>query len=214
MGGGWIRSGTMKIIDCHTHDTSRQNAIISVAPGYSFVSGKIYSVGIHPWSVSDDDEEIMSRLVADVRHPSVVAIGEVGIDKLRGCDLRLQKNRLEQQLDIARDAGKPVIFHVVKAFQELVELNKRMHPSEPWIIHGFRGKPQLAKELLKFGFYLSFGEHFNSDTVAMMSVDRVLVETDESFLTIEEIASKLPRLDMALPYHLFRLSVADTSFCP
>ncbi len=202
----------MKIIDCHTHDTARKNAIISVAPGYSFVSERIYSVGIHPWGVSNDDE-IMSRFDADVRHPSVVAIGEVGIDKLRGGDLRLQKHRLEQQLDVARGVGKPVIFHVVKAFQELVELNKRLHPSEPWIIHGFRGKPQLAKELLRLGFYLSFGEHFNVDTVAMMPVDRILVETDESILTIEEIASKMPRLDMALPYHLFRLSDTGNSFC-
>lgn len=202
----------MKVIDCHTHDTSRHNAIISVAPGYNFVPGKIYSVGIHPWSVYDDDTA-MSRLVDDVRHPSVVAIGEVGIDKLRGGDLQLQKYRLEQQLDIAREAGKPVIFHVVKAFQELIELNKRMRPSEPWIIHGFRGKPQLAKDLLRAGFYLSFGEHFNVDTVAMMPVDRMLIETDESVLTIEEIASMMPRLDMELPYHLFRLSNIGNTFC-
>lgn len=56
-----------------------------------------------------------------------------------------------------REAGKPLVIHLVKAVDELLKVKRDLRPSNPWIIHGFRGKAALAEEYLKHGFYLSFG---------------------------------------------------------
>ena len=61
----------------------------------------------------------------------------------------------------------------------------------PWIIHGFRGKPQLAQQLLNKGFYISLGEKFNPETVSIIPVDRLLFETDESPLNINKIIDNI-----------------------
>ena len=63
-----------------------------------------------------------------------------------------------------------------------------MRPQQQWIIHGFRGKPQQAQQLLDNGFQLSFGEHFNADSLALAFHRHSLwLETDESTHSIEEI---------------------------
>ena len=61
----------------------------------------------------------------------------------------------------------------------------------PWIIHGFRGKPQLAQQLLNNGFYISLGEHFNPQTVTIIPTNRLLFETDESTLDINTIIENI-----------------------
>ena len=67
------------LIDCHTHDTTRTDAIISVSPAlFRPEEGKHYSVGIHPWETgATPDFELLERAAA---HPSVAAIGETGVD--------------------------------------------------------------------------------------------------------------------------------------
>ena len=58
---------------------------------------------------------------------------------------------------------------------------------QPWIIHGFRGKKEVARSLLDQGFYLSFGQKFQPETLRYVPEDRLLLETDESLLPIREI---------------------------
>ena len=60
-----------------------------------------------------------------------------------------------------------------------------------WLVHGFRGKPSLAKMMTDAGIYLSFGEKFNAETVAMMPSELLLAETDKSILSITEIIGQL-----------------------
>jgi TatD DNase family protein len=56
-----------------------------------------------------------------------------------------------------------------------------MRPSVPWIIHGFRGKPELAQQYLSRGFILSFGERFNPLSLAASYASQaILMESDES----------------------------------
>ena len=73
----------------------------------------------------------------------------------------------------------PLILHVVKAFPEIIALKKELKPRQPWIIHGFRGKPELAKELHRHGFFLSLGERHNPDAAAIIPAERLLLESDE-----------------------------------
>jgi TatD DNase family protein len=61
----------------------------------------------------------------------------------------------------------------------------------PWIIHGFRGKPQLARQLINQGFYISLGELFNPQTATIIPTNRLLFETDESTLDIDTIIERI-----------------------
>jgi TatD DNase family protein len=98
-----------------------------------------------------------------------------------------------------------MLLHVVKAYPEIIALKRELRPTMPWIIHGFRGKPQLASELLSHGFYLSVGEKYNRDAVTVIPSDRLLVESDESALHASTIAESLPQYDPLLASRLLNL---------
>ena len=61
------------------------------------------------------------------------------------------------QAQLAEAHQKPVVIHCLKSWDELITLRGIAQPKVPWILHGFRGKPKLAEQMLKHGFYLSFG---------------------------------------------------------
>lgn len=183
---------TKRLIDIHTHDlTAAAPSIISVEPGAEFIQGKRYSVGIHPYTVGGGGALNLEQLRADAARPEVVAIGETGIDRLKGGGIERQLDVLRAHADISEQLGKPLIMHVVKGFPEVIALRREMRPRQRWIVHGFRGKPELAMELLHHGFDLSLGERFNSDTAAMLPADRLWIETDTSPLSINEIAARV-----------------------
>lgn len=195
----------MKILDIHTHDSSRENAIINLSKEVTLQPGKLYSAGLHPWDTNAPDaDKAIDRLEIEAASPLIAAIGEAGLDRLRGAHLDRQMQFLRLQLEISRKTQKPIILHIVKAFAEIIRLHKELKPEEPWIIHGFRGKPQLARQLVDEGFYLSLGERFNSESASVIPSSRLLVESDESQLPIEQIAAAFPQLDPALPYRLLR----------
>lgn len=149
------------------------------------------SVGLHPWHLGHDWQtqfHLLSKLAVEKR---VMLIGEAGLDKVCRTGFTLQQEVFRCQALLAGKIGKPLIIHCVKAWQEIVALHTELRPSVPWIIHGFRGKPELAKELLQHGFHLSFGEHFNFESVIITPLERLCTETDESKLDIETIYWKL-----------------------
>lgn len=180
------------LIDIHTHRPDAEApAVISVELGMPRDPDRRYSVGIHPWATSDPLAIDLDALAAAAAAPEVVAIGETGIDKLRGGPLRLQLEILRRHIELSESLGKPLILHAVKAFPELIALRREYRPRERWIVHGFRGKPQLARELLSHGFDLSLGERFNHATAAIVPADRLWIETDTSPLPIAAIAARV-----------------------
>lgn len=158
-----------------------------------------YSVGIHPWHLSEDNaEESYSLLTELVCHPQVVAVGECGLDKLKGPSLALQMDIFKRCALLAEESSLPLIIHAVKCSNELIRLKKDLRPTLPWIIHGFRGKKEMAQEYLKHGFCLSFGEHYQADALRVVSLDKLFLETDESLLPIESIYQKVA-VSMGMP---------------
>ena len=79
-------------------------------------------------------------------------------------------------------------------FGQLLKAAKEIPHKQAWIIHGFRGKEEQATQLLRAGFYLSFGEKFNSDTVKSVPLKRIFIESDESKKNIEKIYSEIATL--------------------
>ncbi|MTK53193.1 TatD family hydrolase [Paludibacter sp.] len=154
-------------------------------------SDRLISVGLHPWYVAADWEEQLRMQSEVAGKKRVVLIGEAGLDKVCKTDFALQQTVFLRQIELAEEIQKPLIIHCVKAWQELITIRKKVLPSVPWIIHGFRGKPELARQLLELGFYLSYGEKFNAESVRITPLERLCTETDESKLPIEEICFQI-----------------------
>lgn len=179
-------------LDIHSHDLSRAgSAVVNLTPDDEIPSGAYCSVGVHPWNADKATEATFARMAAMAQSESVVAIGECGLDALKGPSLDVQQIAFERQVAVSEQAGKPLIIHAVKTVSQIIALRRRLNPHQPWIIHGFRGKPQQAAELLRHGFYISLGERFNAQTAAMIPADRLFFETDESALIIELIVENI-----------------------
>lgn len=131
------------------------------------------------------------RLEKMAAMPQIVAIGEAGIDLNRGPALFSQIEAFRAQALLAKRLGKPLMIHCVKAYENILSLHAEIKPQQPWILHGFRAKPTVADMFIRKEFYLSFGEKFNAESVAATPPEKLLAETDESPLTIEEIIEKI-----------------------
>lgn len=163
------------VSDIHTHNPAADNAVINLAPGMTLRPGALYSAGIHPWWAVAD----FSWVERMAENPQVVMIGECGIDRLRGAHpIGQQLDMLRRHAELAERVGKPLLLHVVRGYGEIMALHKQINPSQPWIIHGFRGKPQLAKQLTDMGIHISLGNKFNADVPSVVPPGMLHRETD------------------------------------
>lgn len=173
----------MILTDIHTHNNvADERRIAIVNCGENSINGcKYASVGLHPWMINNDWEECMQRIATAATKEQVRAIGECGIDLVKGCaDEKLQETILRLHIELSESLQKPLILHIVKGQQSIMRLRKEHSPTQPWIIHGFRGKAQQAHQYLDAGFYLSFGRLFNSEALAETPIDRLFIESDDS----------------------------------
>lgn len=200
----------MKVyIDAHTHNLVNGNSFSVVNLSLDNASEVLqssdhlyFSIGIHPWDVASVDIAVlqdMELLLADSR---IMAIGECGFDRNAKATIREQVYYFERQVQLSEKFNKPLIIHCVAAFNELIVLRKRLKPTQNWIIHGFRSKPEMAKQLLDNGFFLSYGQHFNPFSVALTPIDRLCIETDESEMDIVELYKTIASIKNCQPSEL------------
>ena len=183
------------LVDIHTHSAHStthslvvRNLNLNEAEDFFKTDEQaLCSVGIHPWHVDLFSEELLSKLEGWSKDKRFIAIGECGLDKNSNAGFEKQLSIFEAQISISENSNKPLIIHCVGYFNELLALKKKWNPTQLWIIHGFRGKPELAVQAIKAGCALSYGEHFNAESVRHTPTEKLFVETDESNLNISEI---------------------------
>jgi TatD DNase family protein len=158
------------------------------------IENGFYSVGFHPYNVGKVDvRDTLNKVKLSTENPRVFAIGEIGMDKSIEAPIDQQRKIFELQVGIAEFADLPVILHVVRAFNEMIDFMKVHKPAVPMIIHGYNGSPEMAEALLNAGFYLSFGEAIAKEhskiveSLLIVPADRLFLETDEGDLDIREI---------------------------
>lgn len=185
-------------VDIHTHQLENQNyySIINfdLQQAEKFLSTDksfFCSIGIHPWEVDSIKKKEVFQLKKWKNDSRWIAVGECGLDKNANASLALQKNFFEQQIALSEKLKKPLIIHCVRCFNEIIEIKKNLKPNQKWIIHGFRGKPQLAIQLLNNNIGISYGEKFNPQSVEITPFEQLYVETDESKLPISEIYQRI-----------------------
>jgi TatD DNase family protein len=169
-------------LDIHTHRLDHPMAISNLRWPVREGVNHWFSVGIHPWDTPKNPDE--SEFKSILSHPMALAVGECGIDRLRGAALEQQLLQLSQQVQWAEELNKPMILHVVKGFQEVIALRKKLQPKQAWIIHGFNRNLPLAQLLVQEGFYLSFGFDLLSSrtlpqVIENIPLDRLFLETDD-----------------------------------
>lgn len=176
--------------DFHTHrmDTVPGKGIVCLPQSivlrpeaWTPQDGGHYAAGIHPWWTAAEDFDLEAHLDGLRRLlqiPEVVQLGECGIDALRGASPKIQEEVLRRQIALSEELQKPVTLHCVRAFDRLLALKKQLRPTQRWTIHGFRGKPALAQQLLDAGFDLSFGPLRNEASFNLTPLERRHEESD------------------------------------
>lgn len=198
----------MKYFNFHTHQFTNQEDVLELVNQYPKdfdASIAFYSIGIHPWYIDENRiEEDLKIIEEKLQTENCLAIGECGLDKRIEIPLDIQIAVFEKQLELAEKFKKPVVIHCVAAFQEITAIKKRMKVSVPMIIHGFSKNKQLAEQLIKDGFYLSFGKYLlkNPDLKTVFQEipnNRFFLETDtieEKIQQVYELASEYKGLNI------------------
>jgi len=170
----------MRYIDFHTHHIPAAEDVVAVVDGRD-------TWGIHPWDSLSQPLQGSGESGHLIVPPSfggagggLLAIGECGLDALKGPSLERQEEVFVQQIRLSEQTGKPLVIHCVKAIDRLLRLRKELQPTQPWMLHGFRGKPQQLQSLLDAGFFVGFGFRHNEESLRLCPLDRLLLETDDS----------------------------------
>lgn len=165
-------------INLHTHLPESRPDVVAMV-NRPCLGGRLSSCGVHPWDVTATTSVVaLASLSSLIISKDIDAVGECGLDKC--CDAPFDKQRLIFffQLQMASVARLPVIVHCVKAWSELLSIADSVENRPPIVVHGFRGKPELARELVLHGFLLSLGPKFNTDTLRSLRVGTFFLETD------------------------------------
>ncbi len=148
------------------------------------------AVGRHPNAATGYDDAAAADLRELAAHPRCAAIGETGLDQFRdGAPIEDQRTAFHDQIEIARELGKPLVIHTRAADDETIATLRERAGGVVVILHCFSMASRLH-ECLAEGWYVSFAGNVtypkNADlALAAASVpdDRILVETDAPYLT-------------------------------
>ena len=150
------------------------------------------TVGVHPHDASKAEPGTYPRLAELLRHPKVVALGEIGLDYHYDFSPReVQRAVFIEQMRVAADARKPIVIHTREAWEDtLALLEEHWKPTGlSGIMHCFSGTPAEAQRCVDLGFYLSFGGIVTfpkatdiQESARTTPAERLLIETDAPFL--------------------------------
>lgn len=151
--------------------------------------GSGFALGLHPWYVDNSSPSDIRRLDQAVARAldaglPIVAVGEAGLDRLRGSPDK-QEYWLRVQIDCANSHELPLILHCVRRHGKLLDVLTRHPLSQGFVVHGFSGSPEVATDYVRLGGYLGLGRmlarsgwpHWTA-FFSCVPIERILVETD------------------------------------
>lgn len=158
------------------------------------------AVGVHPNGCHPMSEDDWTELESLANDPSVVAIGETGLD-LYWPDVAIvrQQAAFERHLDLAQRRHLPVLIHCREAWRELSAIVRdRQHIHG--VVHAFSGDTDTARLCLNAGLYISFAGSLTykakwsaavCEAARYVSDDKMLIETDAPYLVPHDLRDKL-----------------------
>lgn len=160
---------------------------MSLAEKYPFI---YFAAGIHPEELDDFTDEKLAQIEKMAKHPKCVAIGEIGLDYYWDASRKdEQKQLFSRQIEIALRNDLPIVVHDREAHGDCMEIISG-YPELRGEFHCYSGSAEMAKELLKKGWYLGFdgpitykNARKTVEVMEMVPLDRFLIETDSPYLS-------------------------------
>lgn len=160
--------------------------------------GLYATVGIHPHSASQLNENVLDKLRKLSENPKVVAIGEIGLDYYRNLSPRhTQKKAFKAQLFLAEDLGLPVAIHDREAHADTLKMLSKFKGKIKGTMHCFSGSREMAEQCVRFGFYISFAgpvtfpnSHKLQEIAKWIDLNKILLETDSPWLAPQDMRGK------------------------
>ena len=188
--GALLRDSTSYIINVGTSPETSRLAIEQAKRHENMYT----AIGIHPSDtrfLSDIDADLadIESLILDSGN-KCVCLGEIGLDyHYEDTDKEKQMEYFERQMLLAEKLGLPVCIHDREAHGDVMEVIRR-HPGVKGILHSFSGSSEMALELVKLGYYISFSGTLTftnakkpREVASVLPKDKVLIETDCPYLT-------------------------------
>ncbi|KNZ41820.1 TatD family hydrolase [Acetobacterium bakii] len=151
------------------------------------------TVGFHPHDAKTYDFEVHGQMLREwAKKDKVVAIGEIGLDYHYDLSPRdVQQSVFVDQMHIAKETALPIVIHNRESMEDMWQLLKEhFSPEYGGVMHSYSGSVEMARIFLDMGLYLSISGPLTfknarklPEVVAMMPLDRLLVETDSPYLT-------------------------------
>ncbi len=168
--------------------------IIQMAEHYPWLYA---SVGSHPDSADEVNEEVIAIYRQLCRHEKVKAIGEIGLDYYyEDIPREIQKNAFRMQMALAKELNMPVIIHEREAHDDGMRIVKEF-PTVTGVFHCYSGSAEMARQLVKLGWYIGFtgvltfkNARKAVETAASIPLERIVLETDCPFMAPEPYRGK------------------------
>ena len=165
------------------------------------------AVGYHPENCAPYQESDLDTLRNMARHTKVVAIGEIGLDYYweDNPPKELQQQVFRAQMELAQELHLPVIVHDREAHADSLAIVKEF-PAVKGVFHCFSGSVELARELIKLGWMISFTGvlTYNNARKAVevaeaIPLEHIMVETDAPYMAPVPFRGK--RCDSSMVLH-------------
>jgi TatD DNase family protein len=169
-------------------------ALAAAAPRRLFATA-----GVHPHHASELSASRLSELRELAREPTVVAVGECGLDYFRNFSpAAAQQAAFHRQLELAAELGKPVFLHQRDAHADFLAI-LREHASH-WrgVAHCFTGDGEQLRAYLQLGLAIGItgwicDERRGAHLAALMPeipAEKLLLETDGPYLLPRDLRPK------------------------
>ena len=171
---------------CPGCDLPTSREAIALAERYPHVYA---AAGVHPEDALNLPENWLTELERLTRHPKVKAIGEIGLDYYwKEVPRDLQKEVFRAQLTLATQLNLPVIVHDREAHGDCLSIVQDF-PQVRGVFHCYSGSAEDAKQLIKWGWHLSFTGTITfknarkaPEVIQAVPLERLMVETDAPYM--------------------------------
>lgn len=152
----------------------------------------IYSAaGIHPHDAKTLDEALYDELKKWVKHPKVIAVGEIGLDyHYMHSPKGIQVETFRKQIVLAKEENLPIIIHSREANNDTLRVLREEAADVTGVLHCFSGDIEMAEEAMGLGFYISIAGPVTFKNAKVLREiaefipdEFLLIETDAPYLT-------------------------------
>ena len=180
--------------------TSAENSMAALQlaeqqPNYLYATA-----GVHPHDADSYNDNIERQLISILNNPSIVAVGETGLDFNRNFSTaENQRQAFEAQIALANNYNKPLFLHERDAFDDfyaIIDAHKNTNIKA--VVHCFTGSEKALKAYLDLGLYIGITGWIGDkkrganlrEIIKYAPLDRLMIETDAPYLTPQQAGIK------------------------